>query len=185
MAISTFAHKPTFILSGGWFQTSFFCFDEILNTTAGPIIGIVIVVHVAKTIVAVWILSSVVMTHSQVMSDFVCDCLKSKYRKCHFQCHVGRSVNFLKYSLRQIKYYLCSVSNFVLLCLAFSFYSVSVDTDSSVDFICLANGSHICSSQSPSFTCGCHKDIEIHLVFRIFSDWPQLWESKNVRTFKV
>ena len=183
--ISEFANKLTFILWGGWFQTSFFGFDKILNTTAGPIIGVVIVVHVAKTIVSVWILSSVVMTHSQVMPDLVCDCLKSKYRKCHFQCHVGRWLTLHKYSLRQIKYYLCSVSNFVLLCLAFSFYSVSVDTDSSVDFICLANGSHICSSQSSSFTCGCHKDIEIHLIFRLFSDWPQLWESKNVRTYKV
>ena len=51
--VSEFANKLTFILRVGWFQTSFFCFDKILNTTAGPIIGVVIVVHVAKTIVAV------------------------------------------------------------------------------------------------------------------------------------
>ena len=119
-----------------------------------------------------------VMTHSQVVSNFVCDCLKSKYRECHFQCHVGECIKtFLKYSLKQWKYYLCSVSNFVLLCLAFSFYSVSVDTDSSVHFICLANGSHICPSQSSPFTCGCHKNIEIHLVFRLckYDMWCKLF----------
>ena len=50
--ISELAKKLTFILWGGWFQTSFFGFDKILNTTAGPIIGVVIVVHVPKTIVS-------------------------------------------------------------------------------------------------------------------------------------
>ena len=84
-----------------------------------------------------------------------------------------------------MKDYLCSVRNFVLLCLAFFFSSVSVDTDSPVDLICLANGSHICFSQSSSFTCGCYKDIEAHLVFWRFSNWPQFWESKIVRIINV
>ena len=75
--------------------------------------------------------------------------------------------------------------NFVLLCLAFSFSSVSVDIYSPVDLICLANGSHICFSQSSSFTCGCYKDIEVHLVFWRFSNWPQFWESKIVRIINV
>ena len=84
-----------------------------------------------------------------------------------------------------MKDYLCSVRNFVLLCLAFSFSSVSVDIYSPVDLICLANGSHICFSQSSSFTCGCYKDIEAHLVFWRFSNWPQFWESKIVRIINV
>ena len=59
-------------------QATFLCFGEVLHTAFGPVICAVLVVHVTITILSSRILSSKIVTHSQVMSHFMSNGLKNR-----------------------------------------------------------------------------------------------------------
>ena len=59
-------------------QATFLCFGEVLHTAFRPVVCAVLVVHVTITILSSRILSSKIVTHSQVMSHFMSNGLKNR-----------------------------------------------------------------------------------------------------------